>query len=90
MALCIKKPARPQSGGFLCFMSKKESKNKQNFLLSFFEDNGYEEKMVNDFYLVKNWNGNTKTWQVGIYTKDSFKLYKEFTEKPFDWIKNTE
>ena len=66
----------------------KSNKTKQEFLLSFFNDNGYEEKQVNGFWLVKQWNGNTKDWQVAIYTNQSFTKYKEFTDKgkQLDWI----
>ena len=60
--------------------AKQRYKNeKQEFYLSFFEDNGYEEKLVNGFYLVKSQNGDTKKWQVGLYTRDSFKRYKDFS-----------
>ena len=73
-------------------MKNKEKYNnsRHNFLLSFFEDNGYEEKEVNDFWLIKQWNGHTQKWQVAIFTKESFKRYKEFGNKQkefsIDWI----
>ena len=68
----------------------KSNKTRQEFLLSFFNDNGYEEKQVNSFWLVKQWNGNTKDWQVAIYSNQSFNKYKEFTDKgkQLDWIKH--
>ena len=50
---------------------------RQQFLLSFFKGECYQEKEVNNFMLIKNMNGNTGRWQVGIYTQDSFKRYKE-------------
>lgn len=52
------------------------AKNRQEFLLSFFSDNGYEEKEVNGFWLVKQHNGNTGNWQVAIYSKEAFERYK--------------
>lgn len=59
--------------------SKQESNARQRFLLSFFSNDGYEEKEVNGFWLVKQWNGATETWQVAIFSKDSFKGYKTFS-----------
>ena len=54
---------------------KYKNENRQNFLLTFFQGEGYEEKEVNGYWLVKQWNGNTKNWQVAIYTKESFENY---------------
>ena len=60
-------------------MSNKETRNKQrDFLLTFFDKREeYQEKEVNDFVLVKFKSGNTGIWGVMIYTKESFKNYKE-------------
>ena len=57
-------------------MAKIHNKNRQDFLLSFFNDEGYQEKEVNGFYLVKQWNGNNKSWQVAIYPKQSYENMK--------------
>ena len=55
---------------------KKINDNKQKFLLSFFgKIDVYEEKEVNGFWLVKQRNGNTKNWQVAVYTKEVFENY---------------
>lgn len=54
--------------------------NKQRFLLTFFSGTGYEEKEVNDYWLVKMWNGNSKSWQVAIYNKVAYSSYKKFQE----------
>jgi hypothetical protein len=59
----------------------KPNQTRQQFLLSFFDDAGYQEKQVNGFWLVKQFNGNTKSWQVAIFTNDSFRNYKDYTEK---------
>ena len=61
-------------------MSKKTSNRQQEFLLSFFDTNGYQEKLVNNFWLVKQWNGNNQRWQVAIFTKESFEKYKKYKE----------
>ena len=47
--------------------------HRQNFLLTFFKEDNYAEKEVNGFWLVKQWNGSTKEWQVAIFTPESFK-----------------
>ena len=56
-------------------MDKKQKLNKQrqDFLLTFFDKDEYIEKEINGFWLIKQWNGETKHWQVAIYSKDSFK-----------------
>ena len=49
----------------------KKSPNLQNFLLTFFEGDFYQDKEVNGFMLVKQFNGDTKRWQVAVFTKES-------------------
>ena len=60
-----------------------KSKNQQEFLLTFFEDqkkkvpsNFYEEKWVKGFWLVKQFNGDSGNWQVSVFTEGSFENYK--------------
>lgn len=55
---------------------RKNNKTRQDFLLTFFGDFGYEEKHVNGYWLVKQWNGNMNTWQVAIYEEGAFQRYK--------------
>jgi len=51
---------------------------RQEFLLSFFEEeSGYYEKPINGFWLIKQWNGDKKCWQVAIYSQESYKSRKE-------------
>jgi len=58
-------------------MAKKHKKQQQEFLLTFFdEEPKYQTKEVNGFVLVKSFNGNSKKWQVSIFTKESFQNYK--------------
>lgn len=60
---------------------KEKDKTKREFLLTFFADyDEYQEMEVNGFWLIKSWNGGAKFWQVGIYTKESYKAYKKFQE----------
>jgi len=63
--------------------SKKErNRIRQEFLLTFFDKNsGYSEKEINGFWLIKQWNGNQKIWQVAIYTKESFRKYNYLRNK---------
>ncbi len=57
--------------------TKKERRNTSNsFLLSFFDKEGYEEKEVNGFWLIKSKNGNTGKYQVALYSKESYENYK--------------
>lgn len=57
--------------------SEENNKNRMGFLLSFFDGEGYEEKKVNGFWLIKHWNGNIKAWRVSIYTEESHEKYKK-------------
>jgi hypothetical protein len=65
-------------------LMKKESHNyyRQQFLLSFFNGEGYQEKEVNGFWLVKHWNGDARRWQVAIYTPEAFERYQSKTPLP--------
>ena len=60
-------------------MNNKQRLNqqRQNFLLTFFDEDKYCEKEINGFWLVKNWNGDKKIWQVSIYTKESLEKNKK-------------
>ncbi len=59
---------------------KKDNKVRQDFLLTFFEQDIYQEKEVNGFWLIKQWNSDAQKWQVAIYTKESFSNYKKYSE----------
>lgn len=57
---------------------------RQEFLLSFFEEDledRYSEKQVNGFWLIKQWNGDKKYWQVAIYSQESYDNYQTGKEK---------
>ena len=61
--------------------AKEKNKTRRDFLLTFFTDyNEYQEVELNNFWLVKQWNGDAKFWQVAIFTKESFKNYKKFRQ----------
>lgn len=67
-------------------MSNKQDKicreNRRQFLLTFFDkENGYTEKEINGFWLIKHWNGNSKKWVVDIYTQKSYNNYKNAKQK---------
>jgi len=53
----------------------KLKRQRHEFLLTFFADqeyDHYDKRIVNGFVLVKQWNGNSKNWEVAIYTKENF------------------
>ena len=58
----------------------KHSKTRQGFLLTFFEDECYQEKEVNGYWLVKRQSGNTGEWEVAIYEKEAFEKHKAFED----------
>ena len=59
---------------------KKQLTNKvrQDFLHSFFSTAGYQEKFVNGFWLVKQYNPSLNQEIVAIYSQESYKKYKEY------------
>ena len=66
-------------------MAKHRSFNQKFFLLSFFPENsGYSELSLNDFWLVKHWDGVRKLWDVFVYTNESFRKYKEFNKVKYE------
>lgn len=58
--------------------------NRRLFLLSFFEEDQYEEKEVNGWWLVKQWDGNKKDWTVFLYSQESYKKYKNGQDKYYE------
>jgi hypothetical protein len=62
-------------------MGKYKNKNRQEFLLTFFPaEEKYEVKEVNGFILVKYFSNNTHTWEVAIYTPESFKERQQYNQ----------
>jgi len=64
-------------------MDNKKIRNlvKQNFLHTFFEKKeGYQEKEVNGFILINQFDKNTGKWEVAIFSKESFKNRKNFLQ----------
>ena len=71
-------------------MSSKRRRIKQRLiqeerLKSFIQDEDqYEERQVGNEWWVKNFNGGTGLWQVAIYSNESFKRYKQYTQQYAD------
>lgn len=51
---------------------KKATREKNDRLLRLFNGDGYEEFHTPKYVFVKQWNGDNKSWQVAIYTTESF------------------
>lgn len=65
-------------------MSKKSiyiDKRREFYLTFFGSEEGYEEKEVNGFWLIKHWDGNSKKWIVDLYSLESFEKYKLARER---------
>lgn len=60
--------------------NKLKRRLRQQELLKNFEGDFYQEKKIGENWLVKSWNGTVGRWQVGVYSEDSFRRYKEFSE----------
>jgi hypothetical protein len=57
-------------------IKKARTRERQERLLRMFDGDGYEEFVTPNYVFVKHWNGDNKTWQVAIYTRESFRRYK--------------
>lgn len=72
---------------------KKKSKQKkqrtvQERLLRLFDGDGYEEFHTPKYVFIKQWSGDNGTWQVAIYTQDSYAKYSASRTSPTDHLKN--
>ena len=57
-------------------------KIRQEFLLSFFNSaNEYEEKEINGYILIKQFNAKSLKWEVAIYTQKSYQKRKNYNER---------
>ena len=65
------------------------SKTRQEFLLSFFDEDKYTEKQINEFWLIKNWNGDSHIWQVSIYSEEAYNNFKKAGENFKLWKEQT-
>ena len=50
----------------------------QDRLLRLFDGEGYEEFHTSKYIFVKQWNGNTRRWQVAIYPIESWRRVEEY------------
>jgi hypothetical protein len=59
-------------------LKQEARRQRQKELLLLFNqpEDYYEEKEIKDKVYVKQYNGNTKKWQVAEYSLDSFRRYK--------------
>lgn len=66
-------------------MSKRKKIPKEEMIkrLAFFDQkiDHYEEKMVDHCWYVKNFNRGTGRWQVGKYSIESYRKYKDYWNK---------
>lgn len=71
-------------------MAKFHEKQRHAFLLTFFNESDQAGTIieVNGFVLEKQWNGDSKTFQVAIYSKTSHEKRNEYkNETDLSWIK---
>lgn len=69
---------------------KRRSRTRHDFLLTFFDEkSGYATKEVNGFILVKQWNGNTNSWNVAIYTPKAFRNRETFVKNLYQGKQET-
>jgi hypothetical protein len=62
-------------------LSKKQQANARRhaFLLTFFNpEDKYQQIEKNGYILIKQYNGNSKRWEVAIYSKEAFKATRKY------------
>lgn len=53
------------------------TENRRKFFLTFFNDEeGYEEKNVNGWWLIKHRDADRDLWTVHLYSNESYRNYK--------------
>lgn len=58
------------------------NKIRHQFLLAYFDGvNEYQEKEVNGFILIKQFNAKLMDWEVAIYTKEAFAKRKSHKQR---------
>ena len=58
------------------------NKIRRSFLLSFFDPtNLYQEKQINGFVLIKQFNQVLGDWEVAIYSKESYQKRQEHKQR---------
>ena len=66
-------------GKFKDLQQAKSNQNRQAFLLTFFNGEGYEEKEINGFWLIKQLvSGDQGKPMVAIYTQEAYQKYKVY------------
>lgn len=64
-------------------------KIRRDFLLSFFDNgNEYQEKAINGFYLIKQFNSMLLDWEVAVYTKSSYSKRKSHKTRIHNLLKS--
>lgn len=57
-------------------MSKSDI-NRVDFYQTFFEESeGYAEKQINGYWLIRHWDGNKKQETIDLFTEESYQNYK--------------
>ncbi len=67
---------------------QKKQRTVQERLLRLFDGKGYEEFHTPKYVFIKHWNGDNGTWQVAIYTQDSYARYNQHRENSNQHLQN--
>ena len=56
------------------------NRRRHEFLLTLFQQDQdhFEAKELNGYWLVKQFNGNTKVWEVAIHTPETYQKFLDF------------
>ena len=65
-----------------------QNRIRHQFLLTFFDPaNEYQEKEINGFHLIKQFNSRYLAWEVAIYTQDAYLKRKSYQNRVSDLLK---
>jgi hypothetical protein len=64
-----------------------QNKIRHQFLLTFFDpENQYQEKEINGYFLIKQFNTLQKCWEVAIYTRSAYSKRKAHQNRVSDLL----
>ena len=62
---------------------KPTTETRHRFYATFFDDKeGYKEKEVNGFWLIRYWDSGRKRWLISLYSKESYENYTANKQNP--------
>ena len=62
-------------------LQKLRNRTRHGFLLTFFDQSPeYQEREVNGYYLIKQFNRSENCWEIAVYSRASYEKRKAFQD----------